>query len=233
MNTAKILKPRRGSKSTMETSPKKDIILAEGEFFVEDDTENEIFRLKIGDGTTTYENLPYAISGDSFDLKFNPASSGLTSTNVESAIKELKLEEDATMFTANGFYGTCATTGSTAAKVATVADQGFALRVGVTATIKYTYDNTASNCTININNTGAFPIYYDNAAYTGSDIDKCGGANKNITYIFDGTYWVWISSGNDAGGLENEFLTESEYELITPDPDITYFVRPDPVTSQV
>ena len=233
MNEGKILSPRRGSKTTMESSPKSDIVLAEGEMFIENDSENGIFRMKVGDGTTTYENLPYALSGNSLDLLFDPDDSGLESTDVESAIKEIKEEESEIMFTANGFYGTCATAGNTAAKVVTITDQGFRLRTGATITVKYTYDNTASSCTINVNSTGAFPIYYNNAAYTGSEVDKCGGANKNITYLFDGTYWVWISSGNDAGGLESDFVTESEYEELTPDPDVTYFVRPDPVTSQV
>ena len=229
MNNARILKPRRGSKTTMSTSPKKDIILAKGEFFVEDDTENNIFRIKIGDGTTTYENLSYAFSGSSFDIKFNPADSGLISTNVESALKEIQIEEVDSMFSANGFYGASTTAADVSAKVITISDQGFSLRPGTTIVVKSTNTNTASNVTLNVNSTGAYPIYYSGAQYTGSNPDKCGEAGKNIMYSFDGTYWVWLSSDVN---FDSDFVTASEYAQLTPDPSICYFIAPDPVTSQ-
>ena len=230
MNEAKVLTPRRGSKSTMETSPKTDIVLAEGEIFVESDTENGVFRIKIGDGVTTYENLSYAMSGNSYDIKFDPGVSGLSSTNVDGAIKEIK--EDIEMFTANGlYYGSCDTAAATAAKVVTISNQGFGLSVGTVITVKFTYTNTASNCTINVNNTGAKPIYYDASVYTGSDKEICGKANKNITYTYDGSNWVCV------GVIDSEKIdawegTESEYSQLTPDPDTCYFVYPDPVTAQ-
>ena len=251
MNDAKILAPRRGEKEVMETSPKTDIVLGAGEFFIEKDSTNGLYRVKIGDGVTTYENLPYAMSGNSYDINFDPSTTGMVSTNVDSAIKEVK--EGVDMFTANGlYYGTCSTAAATAAKEVVVSNQGFGLAVGAVITVKFTNTNTASSCTINVNGTGAHSLYYDTSVYTGDSPMICGAANKNITYVYDGTNWVWIggtyeslpasSSGTDVtlvttgekqtwnDKVDGEEMTAEEYEQITPDPDTCYFLTPD--TSQ-
>ena len=53
-------------------------------------------------------------------------------------------------------YATCATEAATGAKVATVQDsQAFTLVTGVTVHVKFTYANTASSPTLNVNSTGA------------------------------------------------------------------------------
>jgi len=63
MSTMKF-KPRRGKASTMTTSEKSSIVLDKGEMFVElSDNSNES-KIKIGDGNTTYSNLPYAIGDE-------------------------------------------------------------------------------------------------------------------------------------------------------------------------
>lgn len=66
-DVSNILRPRRGSAGTMSTT-KKDTVLAAGELFVEYQGTAGVgkgpVRIKIGDGTTTYENLPYAISNE-------------------------------------------------------------------------------------------------------------------------------------------------------------------------
>lgn len=59
---SKILRLHRGYSSVMN-STKKNIILAEGELFIEipDNISNDNqYKFKVGDGVTTYENLPYA-----------------------------------------------------------------------------------------------------------------------------------------------------------------------------
>lgn len=66
-DVTRIFLPRRGRKSTMMNENKKGTILSEGELFVEVN-ENGIGkgygRLKMGDGSTPYEDLPYLL-GDS------------------------------------------------------------------------------------------------------------------------------------------------------------------------
>lgn len=58
-------------------------------------------------------------------------------------------------------YGTCSTAAATAAKVATLTNSGadnFDLSTGVTIHIKFTYSNTATSPTLNVNGTGAKAI---------------------------------------------------------------------------
>lgn len=55
-----VLAPRRGSKSTMQTAAKKNIVLAAGELFIETDAGQ--VRLKVGDGASKYYQLPYVNS---------------------------------------------------------------------------------------------------------------------------------------------------------------------------
>ena len=63
-NVAKQFSPRRGSATGMTAADKKSIVLAAGELFVEyPDTGvgSGPVKVKIGDGTTDYEHLAYAI----------------------------------------------------------------------------------------------------------------------------------------------------------------------------
>ena len=96
-------------------------------------------------------------------------------------------------------YGTCETAAATAAKVVTTTGTtGWTLTVGSTITVKFTNTNTASNCTLNVNGTGAKQIWYYNAAYTGATAMVTGAANVYIRYIYDGTYWVWMGWSADS-----------------------------------
>lgn len=67
----KHLMPRRGTKSVMQGSAKATTVLMEGELFIElpdAGVGNGPTKIKIGDGTTAYSNLPYAL-GDSVDTE--------------------------------------------------------------------------------------------------------------------------------------------------------------------
>lgn len=65
MTPTKTLSPRRGKTSSMSTT-KKDTVLASGEIFIEYPNTGlgtiGAYGIKIGDGTTTYENLPYSFT---------------------------------------------------------------------------------------------------------------------------------------------------------------------------
>lgn len=92
-------------------------------------------------------------------------------------------------------YGTCSTAAATAAKV--VACTGYALVTGAEIAVKFTVTNTAANPTLNVNGTGAKPIYYRGAVitagylaanrtyifrYNGTQYDLVGDINTNTTY---------------------------------------------------
>ena len=97
-------------------------------------------------------------------------------------------------------YGTCATAAATAAKVATISDTSWTLKVGTIIGIKYTNSNSAGSSTtpvtLNVNSTGAKNIWYNNAKYTGTSTSICGYANRVLFYMYDGTYWVWMNMGS-------------------------------------
>lgn len=63
-------------------------------------------------------------------------------------------------------YGTCATAAATAAKVVTL--DNFSLETGASVRIKFTYANTVSSPTLNINNTGAKSIFWHGATLASS-----------------------------------------------------------------
>ena len=59
-------------------------------------------------------------------------------------------------------YGACSTAAATKAKTAALS--GFTLIAGAIVGVKFSYDNTAATPTLNVNSTGAKPIYYKGEA---------------------------------------------------------------------
>ena len=94
-------------------------------------------------------------------------------------------------------YGTCDTAAATAEKAVTISGSGFSLSAGQMIAVKFTNSNSASSVKLNVNSTGAKPIWYNNAEYTGNSKDVCGYAGRITTYMYNGSHWVWISSGTD------------------------------------
>lgn len=86
-------------------------------------------------------------------------------------------------------YGYCETAANQAAKVVDMT--GFKLYEGITIHVKFQYENTASNPTLNVNSTGAKPIvqYGNTAAGTISETDGWY-AGAVVAFTYDGTSWV-------------------------------------------
>lgn len=96
-------------------------------------------------------------------------------------------------------YCTCSTAADTAAKIVTVVgNDNWTLQAGAIILVKFTNTNTASSVTLNVNSTGAKSIYYSNAVITNNSPIIGGYAGRNHMYVYDGTYWVWISASNDS-----------------------------------
>lgn len=85
-------------------------------------------------------------------------------------------------------YGTCATAAAAAAKVVTL--PGFSLATGTAIAVKFTYGNTASSPTLNVNGTGAksIAVYGSTAAGSGA-----WSAGEVVLFVYDGTRWVMNS----------------------------------------
>jgi hypothetical protein len=96
-------------------------------------------------------------------------------------------------------YATCDTVAATAAKVVTVSgNENWELKIGSVIMVYFSASNSASNVTLDVNGTGAYPIWYNNAEYTSTGTAYTGYAKRVIEYMFNGTHWVWMGSSYDA-----------------------------------
>lgn len=102
------------------------------------------------------------------------------------------------------YYGTCTTAAATDPKVCTVEEfpldgNGKPL-VGTQICVKFSATDTSTTTTphLNVNGTGAERIWVNTAVLASAKSAYHGYANRYITYMWDGTYWVWRSSGYDA-----------------------------------
>ena len=83
-------------------------------------------------------------------------------------------------------YGTCSTAAATAEKA--VALTGFVLATGAVIRVKFTVTNTAANPTLNLNATGAKPVYYRGAAITAGTL----AANRTYEFVYNGTQYELV-----------------------------------------
>lgn len=97
-------------------------------------------------------------------------------------------------------YGTCTTAAATVAKV--VALDGFVLFTGAQITVKFSYANTAASPTLNVNGTGAKPIWARGAAIL-PQYYWSTSCVQHFTY--DGSHWV----------MENAESQEETYKRLT------------------
>ena len=87
-------------------------------------------------------------------------------------------------------YGTCSTAAATAEKVVSIT--GFVLATGASAKVKFMITNTAANPTLNVNSTGAKPIYYRGSAISTSTL----AANRTYDFIYNGTQFELVGDIN-------------------------------------
>lgn len=99
-------------------------------------------------------------------------------------------------------YGTCSTAAGTAAK--TVSCANFTLVTGAEITVKFTVSNTAASPTLNVNSTGAKPIYYRGAAISSGYL----AANRTYNFRYNGTQYELVGDINTypADATENEII---------------------------
>ena len=116
-------------------------------------------------------------------------------------------------------YGTCSTAATTVEKAVTIINNdNWVLTTGSLITVKFAETNTATAPKINVNNTGAYPIWYNNAEYASAS-SYGGYADRHITYQFNGTHWVFISWSYDTNSdtkvqQDAAITTNGEYPVI-------------------
>ena len=127
--------------------------------------------------------------------------------------------------TARIYYGTCSTTANTYAKSATVEtfplDANNKPLAGICVGIKYSVTNTykteGHTYTLNVNNTGDFPMYYNNAELatsTSANTLVAGYKNRYTFYMFNGTQWVWLNASYDTNSTYSA-MTQAEIDAGT------------------
>ena len=90
-------------------------------------------------------------------------------------------------------YATSTTASSTAAKTATIQNGSFTLAIGVRISVKFSYANTASNPTLNVNSTGAKAIRWRNSNLITT---QYWSATQIVDFVYDGTYWNIVGALN-------------------------------------
>ena len=93
-------------------------------------------------------------------------------------------------------YGTCATGGNNATKTVTIADTNWRLRIGCVIGVTFSNTNTANSPKLDVNSTGAKNIKVSQSSPYGYNDPHYGGlGSSTVFYMYDGTYWVWLGSG--------------------------------------
>ena len=88
------------------------------------------------------------------------------------------------------YYGTCTTSNATAAKV--VSCPNFVLKTGATIAVKFTFYNSVSSPTLNVNGTGAYSI----KSYGTTAPELYFWRSKQVVlFSFDGSYWQIVGPG--------------------------------------
>ena len=163
-------------------------------FLRNDNTWQTVTPANIGAAPTSHSHNDLYYTESEINTKISDIND--TINTKEATLQAAINGKAATVHGNHASYGTCSTAAATAEKAVSVS-ANFSLTVGAIVAVKFTNSNTASNVTINVNSTGAKSIWYNTAAYTGNDKNVTGNANRITTYMYDGTYWVWISNGVD------------------------------------
>lgn len=147
-------------------------VLLAGEIAISSD--KKLF--KTGDGTSRWSALAYNNA--------NSANSATSAANLSTARAIDGVNFNGT--SAITHYGTCSTAAATVAK--TVSLNNFTLVKGARVAVKFTVTNTASSPTLNVNSTGAKPIYYRGSAISAGYL----AANRTYEFVYDGTQYDLI-----------------------------------------
>lgn len=86
------------------------------------------------------------------------------------------------------YFGICETAEATAAKVVTC--DGFVLKTGAHIAVQFTYGNTGSSPSMNVNGTGAKAICGINGTYVSTNMWI---ANQVVHFVYNGSWWIALN----------------------------------------
>ena len=115
-------------------------------------------------------------------------------------------------------YGTSSTAASTTAKKATTTNGDFVLQTGAVVRVKFSYDNTATTPTLNIDSTGAHNI----KAYNTTKPDVYWKAGDVVEFTYDGTNFIMGPTEGQITDLNASLTKGTELYTITGDGSKTF-----------
>lgn len=119
--------------------------------------------------------------------------SGVTS-NVQDQL-DGKAEANHTHSASSGLRGYTTSNLMTATKIVTLyGGTTLTLEAGMIFMVDFVERNMMPQVSLNINGTGAYPIMVDGSTYNGVDYKYTGAALATITYMFNGTHYVWLNT---------------------------------------
>ena len=116
-------------------------------------------------------------------------------------LTEYARKEELTELESASGYTVCTTESATAAK--TIFREGFVLSTGCRLVIKMSNINTAASPTLNINNTGAKPLYYNGEV---ASADNTWEEGEVLDVYYDGTNYQASNVQGGAGSGGNQIL---------------------------
>ncbi len=124
-----------------------------------------------------------------------------TDESLATFVNETKAYTDEAVATkANVIYGTCTTSGSYAQKQINVVEpaSGWVLQTGTILYVKFTSTNTTDNPTLKLGTMEPKSVYYDGSVITTTNLSYAGYANRIISYMYDGTRFVFVGWSYDS-----------------------------------
>ena len=89
------------------------------------------------------------------------------------------------------------------------------LKVGQTIIVQPSITSTVANSTLKLNNFDAYPMRYAGFAITTSTDSHVWSADFPTTWLFDGTYWVFLAHGTDVNSTYtiNYSIDQGQYKV--------------------
>ena len=94
------------------------------------------------------------------------------------------------------WFGTSSTAATTVQKEVSIPSIT-SLKTGQLIIVLPTVTSTVANSTLKLNSFDAYPMRYGNAAITTSTDSIVWSANYPSVFVFDGSYWIFITHGYD------------------------------------
>ena len=152
---------------------------------VNGETDTDYSRLYLGNDLI---GVGHVFSDNTDGLVPGPVPPSPSITNYE---KSHFLREDGTWSVPTGvvYVAACQTNASVASKVANLQSYGtvnpdISLSDGLLVCVKFRYTNTVANPTLNLDSTGAYPIYNSYSTVVGTTPDTSWSANDYVILLF-------------------------------------------------